>query len=82
MLFAKCIHLKKLVVEYNRKKTRDEDYLTYEFEMFMDGGWSCTIRCDGCIDINDFKPIYDWVSCLFVSPFMYGSRFGFRMHIQ
>lgn len=82
MLFRQCIELKQLIVKYNLQKTRDDDYLTYEFDSFADGEWSCTIKCSGCIDIVDFKPIIDWGSILFVSPFMYGARFGFRMHVQ
>ena len=82
MLFSKCIELKQLIVKYNLKKTRDEDCLTYEFGSFADGEWSGTIKCNGCVDIRDFQPIFDWASSLFVSPFMYGSRFGFRMYVQ
>ena len=82
MLFSKCIELKKLIASYNRKQSLTENCIRYEFGMFMDGEWSCTLKSNGCINIVDFQPIYEWASSLSVAPFMYGSRFGFRVHIQ
>lgn len=82
MIFAKCIELKKLIAQYNRKQSLSENCLRYEFGMFTDGEWSCTLKSNGCISVRDFQPIFDFISTLFVAPFMYGSRFGFRVHIQ
>lgn len=82
MIYAKCIELKKLIVEYNRKQSMLENCLLYEFGMFMDGEWSCTLKSNGCISVVDFQEIYNFIATLFVAPFMYGSRFGFRVHIQ
>ena len=82
MIFEKCVKLKKLIVKYNRKRVDDDNFLRYEFGMFEDGEWSCTIRCSGCVDVHDFKEIYDFISTLFVAPFMYGSSRGFRVHVQ
>lgn len=82
MIFAKCIHLKKLVVRYNRKQSVAENCLHYEFDMFMDGEWSCTLKSNGCISLNDFQEIFDYLATFFVTPFMYGSRYGFRVHVQ
>lgn len=82
MIYAKCIELKKLIVKYNRKQSLIENCLHYEFGMFMDGEWSCTLRCNGCVNICDFHDIYNYIATFYVSPFMYGSKFGFRVHIQ
>ena len=82
MIFAKCIELKQLIVRYNRKRYLDEDYIHYEFSMFVDGEWSCTLKCNGCVDVVDFKEVYDFIATFYVSPFMYGSQYGFRVHIQ
>lgn len=82
MIFAKCIELKKLIAKYNRVQSVPENCLRYEFGMFMDGEWSCTLKSNGCIGVHDFQPIYDFIATLYVEPFMYGSRFGFRVHIQ
>lgn len=82
MIYAKCIELKKLIARYNRKQLRVENCLHYEFGMFMDGEWSCTLKSEGCINLRDFQEIYDYITTLSVAPFMYGSRFGFRVHIQ
>lgn len=82
MIFSDCIYLKKLIVKFNRKQSMIENCLHYEFGMFNDGEWSCTLKCDGCVNVRDFKEIYDYIATLFVAPFMYSSRFGFRVHIQ
>lgn len=82
MIYEQCIKLKKLIVEYNRKQSMIENCIRYEYGMFMDGEWSCTLKCDGCVNVCDFKPIYDFIATLFVAPFMYGSRLGFRVHVQ
>lgn len=82
MIFAKCIELKKLIAKYNRKQLSVENCLCYEFEMFWDGEWSCTLKSDGCIDLRDFQKLYDYITTISGAPFMYGSRFGFRVHIQ
>lgn len=82
MIYAKCIELKKLIVKFNRKQYDLEHCLQYEYGMFMDGEWSCTITCNGCVDICEFKEIYDFLATSYVSPFMYGSRFGFKVHVQ
>ena len=82
MIYARCIELKKLIVEYNRKQSMIENCLWYEFGMFMDGEWSCTLKSNGRIGVHDFQPIYDFIATLYVEPFMHGSRFGFRVHIQ
>lgn len=82
MLFSKCIELKKLIARYNRKQSLSENCLRYEFGMFQDGEWSCTIKCNGCVNVHDFCDIFDYIVTLSVAPFMYASRFGFRVHIQ
>lgn len=82
MIYAKCIEIKKLIVKYNRMQYRQENRLRYEFGMFMDGEWSCTIRCNGCVKLCDFQEIYDYIATLSVCPFMYASKFGFSVHIQ
>ena len=82
MIYAKCIELKKLIVNYNRKQFKLENCLQYEFGMFTVGEWSCAIECKGCVNVQDFKEIYDFIATLYVCPFMYGSRFGFCVHIQ
>lgn len=82
MIYEQCIKLKKLIVEYNRKQSTIENCLHYEFDMFQDGEWACTLKCDGCVDVLDFKPIYDFIATLFVVPFMWGNQFGFRVNVQ
>lgn len=82
MIFAQCIELKKLIVKYNRKQSILENCLRYEFGMFKDGEWYCTLKHNGYVNIIDFQPIYELVSSLSCASFMYGSRFGFRVHIQ
>ena len=82
MIYAKCIELKRLITRYNRKQVILKNCLQCEFGMFMDGEWSCTIKCEGCINLRDFEDIYGFITTLSVAPFMYGSRFGFRVHVQ
>lgn len=82
MIYEHCIKLKKLIVEYNRKQYFIENCLHYEFDMFQDGEWACTLKCNGCVDVRDFQPIYEFIATLFVVPFMCGSSLGFRVHIQ
>lgn len=82
MIYAKCIELKKLIVEYNRAQSMHENCLRYEFSMFMDGEWACTLKSNGCIGVRNFQLIYEFIATLDVAPFMYASRFGFRVHIQ
>lgn len=82
MIFRKCIELKKLIDKYNRMQSTEENCIHFEFGMFMDGEWSCLLSSEGCINIVDFKEIYDYLAVFYVSPFMYGSRFGFRVHVQ
>lgn len=82
MLFSKCIELKKLIASYNRKQSLSKNCISYEFGMFMDGEWSCTLKSNGCINVIDFYEIYNYIATLYVAPFMYGSKFGFRVHIQ
>lgn len=82
MIYAKCIELKKLIAKYNRKQFRAENCLRYEFGMFTDGEWSCTLKSDGCIDLHDFYEIYNYICTISSVPFMYSSKFGFRVHIQ
>lgn len=82
MIFAKCIELKQLIVRYNSKQSLPENRLSYVFDSFTDGEWSCTLKSKGCVNVFDFKEIYDFIATFFVAPFMYGSRFGFKIHIQ
>lgn len=82
MIFAKCIELKKMIARYNRLQYSEENWLHYEFEMFSDGEWSCLIKCDGVVNVSDFRAIFDYLSTFFVSPFMWGNNYGFRLHIQ
>ena len=82
MLFSKCIELKQMFARYNRKQSLSENCIRYEFGMFTDGEWSCTLKTNGCVSVHDFYEIYNYIATLSVAPFMYGSRFGFRVHIQ
>ena len=82
MIFAKCIELKELITRYNRKQYKEENCLQYEFGMFTDGAWSCFIKCEGCVFMDDFKDIYDFCTILGATQFMYGGKYGFRVHIQ
>lgn len=82
MLFSKCIELKQMIARYNRKQSLSENCIRYEFGMFTDGEWSCTIKTNGCVSVRDFGEIYNYIATLSVTPFMFGSRFGFRVHIQ
>lgn len=82
MIFEDCIYLKSLIVKYNRRQYLEDNYLHYEFGMFNDGEWSCELKCNGCVDVREFKEIYDYIATLYVCPFMYGSRLGFSVQIQ
>lgn len=82
MLFRQCIKLKKMVVQYNRKKVLEEDIIRCDFHMYTDGEWSCILKTHGAVDLVDFMPILEWASTLYVSPFMWGTMNGFRLHIQ
>lgn len=82
MLFSKCLELKKMIVQYNRKTVLDENVITCDFGMFTDGEWSCVLKTNGVVDLVDFMPVLEWASTLYVSPFMWGTQTGFRMHVQ
>lgn len=71
-----------MIASYNRKQSLSENCISYEFRMFMDGGWYCTLKSNGCINVIDFYEIYNYIATFYVAPFMYGSKFGFRVHIQ
>lgn len=71
-----------MIARYNSLQYHEKNWLSYEFEMFSDGEWSCLIKCNGCVNVYDFRPIFDYVSTFFVNPFMWGNNYGFRLHIQ
>lgn len=82
MLYVKCIELKKMIARYNSQQYREENKLSYSFEMFQIGDWSCMISCDGVVHVRKFRDIFDFVSNFYVQPFMWGSECGFHLHIQ
>lgn len=81
MLFSKCIELKQMIDRYNRKQSLSENCIRCRFCMFTDGEWSCTIETKGCVSVRDFGEIYNYIATLYVDPFMFGSRLGFKVHI-
>lgn len=82
MLFSKCIELKKLIVRYNRSRVSEDNFVTYDFSMYADGQWSCVLETSGFVDVVDFMPVLEWAATLYVSPFMWGDKFGFNLHMQ
>ena len=82
MIFTKCIEIKKMIARYNSLQSLEENQLSYEFEMFQIGDWSCLIKCDGIVSVREFAHLFDYISTFYVGPFMWGNQYGFSLHIQ